>query len=37
MHVTKLICAVWPIALNSNDFVDPKSMDHTLNWLSRDG
>ena len=27
LHVIKLICAVWPIALNSKDFVDPKLMD----------
>ena len=31
--VTKLIRAIWPIALNSTDFIDPMIMDHTLNWL----
>ena len=33
LHVTKLFCAIWPIDLNSNDFVDPILMDHILNWL----
>ena len=31
--VTKLGCAIWPIAINTNDFVDPILMDHKLNWL----
>ena len=31
--VTKLICALWPIAQNSNDFVDPMLKDHTENWF----
>ena len=33
LHITNLMCAVWPGALNSNDFVDPMLMDDTLNWL----
>ena len=33
LHVTILNCAVWPIAFDSNDFVDPMLMVHTLNWL----
>ena len=33
LHVTMLICAVWPIAFNFNDIVDKMLMDLTLNWL----
>ena len=32
LQVTKLICEIWPIALISNDFVDPILMDNKLNW-----
>ena len=30
---TKLKCAIWPIVLNSKNFVDPMLRNHTLNWL----
>ena len=33
-HVIKLTCAVWPIALNCSDFVDPILMNHTLKLCS---
>ena len=38
LHTIKLTYAVWPIALNSNDFVsvDPMLMNQTLNWFFRD-
>ena len=29
LHATKSICTVWPIALSSNDFFEPISIDYT--------
>ena len=37
LHVTKLTCVVWPIALNCNNFVHPMLMDVYRSGFARDG